>query len=58
MKAQQGPAKAATASAHKIARIIYVMLKEQKEFVDLGSITFNTKIGNTKSKDSLKRPMH
>ncbi|NIR48934.1 MAG: IS110 family transposase [Phycisphaerae bacterium] len=43
MKAIHGPAKAATAAAHKIARIIYVMLKEQKEFVDLGEDYFMQK---------------
>ena len=40
MKAIHGPAKAITATAHKIARIIYVMLKEQKEYVDLGADYF------------------
>lgn len=43
MKAIHGPAKAATAAAHKIARIIYVMLKEQKEYLDLGENYFMQK---------------
>lgn len=40
MKALHGPAKAITAAAHKIARIIYKMLKEQKEYTDLGADYF------------------
>lgn len=40
MKALHGPAKAITAVAHKIARIIYKMLKEQKEYTDLGADYF------------------
>jgi hypothetical protein len=40
MRTRLGAAKAITATAHKLARIIYVMLKEQKEFVDLGADYF------------------
>jgi len=36
MRARLGAAKATTATAHKLARIIYVLLKEQKEYSDLG----------------------
>jgi transposase len=36
-KARLGTPKAVTATAHKIARIIYSMLKYHKEFVDLGA---------------------
>ena len=36
MHARLGPEKAITATAHKLARIFYQMLKEQKEYVDLG----------------------
>ena len=35
-KAQLGPAKATTATAHKLARIIYNMLKHGTEYKDLG----------------------
>jgi transposase len=36
MQARLGAPKAITATAHKLARIYYHMLKEQKEYVDLG----------------------
>jgi len=37
MRAKLGAPKAITAAAHKLARIIYFMLKNQKEYVDLGA---------------------
>jgi len=37
MRAKLGAPKAITAAAHKIARIIYLMLKYKKEYVDLGA---------------------
>ena len=40
MRSRLGPAKAITATAHKLSRIIYFMLKEQKEYVDLGEDYF------------------
>jgi len=55
MKAIHGPGKAATAAAHKIARIIYVMLKEQKEFVDLGADYFQQKNKEREIKKLSKR---
>jgi hypothetical protein len=36
MKARLGPPKAITATAHKLARTIYAMLAEGREYVDLG----------------------
>jgi len=36
MKARLGSPKAITATAHKLARIFYAMLKYKKEYVDLG----------------------
>ena len=37
MRAKLGAPKAITAAAHKFARIIYLMLKYKKEYVDLGA---------------------
>jgi hypothetical protein len=36
MKARVGPAKAATATAHKIARLYYRLLKHGEEYVEAG----------------------
>jgi hypothetical protein len=36
MRAKLGKPEAVTATAHKLARIIYAMLKNQTEYVDLG----------------------
>ncbi len=36
MKARQGPAKALTATAHKLARIVYFMLKNRTAYTDPG----------------------
>ena len=36
MKAKHGPAKATTATAHKLARIVYFMLKNRTAYVDPG----------------------
>jgi predicted AAA+ superfamily ATPase len=36
MKAKHGPAKATTATAHKMARIVYHMLKYKKAYADPG----------------------
>jgi transposase len=36
MKAKHGPAKATTATAHKLARIVYFMLKNRTSYVDPG----------------------
>jgi transposase len=37
IRARHGPAKAITATAHKLARIVYYMLKRRKDYVDPGS---------------------
>jgi transposase len=37
LKAKHGPAKAIVATAHKLARIIYFMLKERTPYIDLGA---------------------
>lgn len=37
LKAKHGPAKANVATAHKLARIIYAMLKERTPYVELGA---------------------
>ena len=36
MRAKQGPAKANTATAHKLARIVYFMLKHRTAYADPG----------------------
>lgn len=43
MKARLGAPKAITATAHKIARIIYSMLKSQKEYCDPGANYYEKK---------------
>ena len=37
MKAKHGPAKATTATAHKLARIVYFMLKNRTAYIDPGA---------------------
>ena len=43
MRAKLGAPKAITAAAHKIARIIYMMLKHQVDYVDLGADYYESK---------------
>jgi len=43
MRTRLGPAKAITATAHKLACIIYLMIKEQQEYVDLGGDFYQKK---------------
>ena len=43
MKMRLGPAEATTATAHKLARIIYVMLKTQTSYHDLGEHYYEEK---------------
>lgn len=43
MKARLGSPKAITATAHKLARIFYAMLKYSKEYVDLGQAYYEEK---------------
>jgi transposase len=40
LRARHGPAKATTATAYKLARIIYYMLRDQKPYVDPGVTAF------------------
>jgi len=42
-RAHLGGPKAVTAAAHKLARIIYTMLKYQVEYVDLGADYYESK---------------
>ena len=54
-KAQLGPAKAITATAHKLARITYNMLKHGTEYKDLGQEHYETRykqrvLGNLKKR--------
>jgi hypothetical protein len=41
MRARLGPAKAITATAHKLARIFYRMWKHRDAYHDLGSDTYD-----------------
>ncbi len=43
MRAKSGPQKAITATAHKLARIIYFMLKRREEYVDPGEAYYQEK---------------
>jgi transposase len=43
MRAKFGPAKAITATAHKLARIIFFMLKRREEYVDPGESYYQEK---------------
>lgn len=45
-KAQLGPAKAITATAHKLARIIYHMLKSGTEYIDIGQDYYEERYKN------------
>ena len=36
MRARLGAPKAITATAHKLARILYAMLREKKSFIEIG----------------------
>jgi transposase len=54
-KARLGAPKAITASSHKIARIIYHMLKERKEFVDLGADHYEAQYRKRQTKGLMKK---
>ena len=43
MRAKHGAPKAITATAHKLARIIYFMLKRREEYVDPGASYYQEK---------------
>lgn len=40
MRARLGAPKAITAAAHKLAKILYTMLKERKSFTEVGQIAY------------------
>ena len=46
MKAKKGPAKAITATAYKLARIIYNMLKNGTEYKDIGQDYYEQRYQN------------
>lgn len=55
LQSRLGPSKAITATAHKLAKIIYHMLKYQVEYIDLGAEFYEEKyrkrvVNNLKSK--------
>ena len=43
MRAKVGAPKAITATAHKLAKIVYLMLQERKEYIDLGAEYYELK---------------
>jgi transposase len=55
MRAKLGAPKAITATAHKLARILYHMLKHQVEFVDLGAEAYEAKYREREIKKLEKR---
>lgn len=44
MKARLGPAGANTATAHKLATVIYHLLKHQEEYIDVDRLVYETRI--------------
>jgi transposase len=54
-RAQHGSAKAITATAHKLAKIVYQMLKTSKEFVELGEQYYEQKYQQRLIKNLQKR---
>jgi transposase len=40
-RAHLGPARAINATAHKLARIVYIMLRDRRTFVDPGELAYN-----------------
>ncbi len=57
MKARLGAPKAITATAHKLARLIYSMLKNGTEYVNLGQ-DYYEKCYRKRVFDNLKRKAH
>jgi len=55
MRARLGPAKAITAAAHKLARIISIMLKERREYIDLGEDYYLQKNRDREFKKLMKK---
>jgi len=54
MKGRLGGMKAVTATAHKLARIIYMMIKDGKSYKELGEKTFEKEYNERRLK-ALKR---
>jgi transposase len=54
MKARLGPAKAITAGAHKLAVIIYTMIREKKNYNDLGA-SYYDQLHKDRAVQNLKR---
>lgn len=54
MKARLGPAKAITATAHKLARIIYRMLRYGEEYVSLGMEQYEEQVRTYKLKNLVR----
>jgi transposase len=50
MKAKHGPAKATTATAHKLARMVYFMLRNRTAYADPGVTYYDRTIRNLKRK--------
>ena len=48
-KAQLGPPKAITATAHKLARIIYAMLRYGQDYVDAGAEYYESPVSHQTS---------
>ena len=55
MKSRLGPPKAITAAAHKLAVIIYSMLKEGREYVDIGQSYYEEKYRKRQIKNLTNR---
>ena len=54
MRAKLGAPKAITATAHKIARILYIMIREKKSFIEIGQAAYE-KAHKEKQIASLKK---
>jgi hypothetical protein len=54
MKAKHGPAKATTATAHKLARMVYFMLKNRSAYIDPG-VTYYEQQHRDRTIRNLKR---
>jgi len=57
LKAKVGAPKAITATAYKIARIIYLMMKTGKEYVDVGQDYYDRQYKDRLIKNMKKRAM-
>lgn len=55
MKARHGPAKAITATAHKLAKLIYRMLKYGEDYVDKGAAQYESQYREQKLSNLVKQ---